>query len=117
MNLEPRQREDYSDRQIVAAHRVLVDLGQVLKSFEDCLVVVGGWVPDLLMDQVEEAHIGSIDVDLALEAEKLGQGRYAELLKALLNSRRYVQAKEPFRLYAEVDLDDGQPRSAWMWIF
>jgi len=37
MNLEPRQREDYSDRQIVAAHRVLVDLGQVLKSFEDCL--------------------------------------------------------------------------------
>jgi|GEM_PF-6407020 len=43
MTLEPRQREDYSDRQIAAAHRVLVDLGQVLKSFEDCLVVIGGW--------------------------------------------------------------------------
>ena len=53
MNLEPRQREDYSDRQIEAAHRVLVDLGQVLKSFEDCLVVVGGWVPDLLMEKAE----------------------------------------------------------------
>lgn len=109
MNFDPRQREDYSDRQIAAARRVLVDLGQVLKSFADCLVVVGGWVPDLLMDQAEEPHIGSIDVDLALEAEKLSQGKYAELLKALLNSRRYVQAKEPFRLYAEVDLDDGQP--------
>ncbi len=32
MNLEPRQREDYSDRQIAAARRVLVDLGQVLRS-------------------------------------------------------------------------------------
>jgi predicted nucleotidyltransferase len=108
MTLEPRQREDYSDRQIEAAHRVLVDLGQVLKSFEDCLVVVGGWVPDLLMEKAEEAHVGSIDVDLALDAGKLADGRYAELLKVLLDTRRYQQAEEPFKLYAEVDLKDGQ---------
>ena len=102
MNLQPRQREDYSDRQIAAAHRVLVDLGQVLKSLEDCLVVVGGWLPDLLMDKAEEAHVGSIDVDLALDAENLADARYAELLKALLNTRRYRQAEEPYKLYAEV---------------
>lgn len=36
MNPEPRQREDYSDRQVKAARRVLVDLGQVLASFVDC---------------------------------------------------------------------------------
>ena len=108
MELEPRQRGDYGDRQIAAAHRVLVDLGQVLKSFEDCLVVVGGWVPDLLMDQAEEAHVGSIDVDLALDAEKLANAKYAELLKALLDTRRYRQAEEPFKLHADVDLEDGQ---------
>lgn len=109
MNREPRQREDYSDRQITAARRVLVDLGQVLGSFEDSLVVVGGWVPDLLLEKSEEAHVGSIDVDLALDAEKLADGRYAELLKILLNTRRYKQAEEPFKLYADVDLEDGQP--------
>lgn len=109
MNLEPRQREDYSDRQIEAAHRVLVDLGQVLKCFEDCLVLVGGWIPDLLLPKGEEPHVGSIDVDLALDAEKLAEGQYAELLKALLNTRRYKQADEPFKLHAEVDLEDGQP--------
>jgi len=109
MNLEPRQREDYSDRQIAAARRVLVDLGQVLGSFEDCLVVVGGWVPDLLMENSDEAHVGSIDVDLALDTEKLAAGRYAELLKTLLDTRRYKQAEEPFKLHAEVDLEDGQP--------
>ncbi len=107
MNDEPRQRDDYSVRQIEAARRVLVDLGQVLKQFEDCLVVVGGWIPDLLLEATEEPHVGSIDVDLALDAEKLAEGQYAELLKALLNTRRYKQAEEPFRLYAEVNLEDG----------
>lgn len=109
MSLEPRQREDYSDRQIAAARRVLVDLGQVLKSYEDCLVVVGGWVPDLLMEKTEEAHVGSIDVDLALDAGKLADGRYAELIKSLHDTRRYQQADEPFKLYAEVNLEDGEP--------
>ena len=108
MNPEPRQREDYSARQIEAAHRVLVDLGQVLKQFEDCLVVVGGWIPDLLMPESDEPHVGSIDVDLALDAKKLAEGRYAKLLDTLLNTRRYKQADEPFRLFAEVDLQDGE---------
>jgi len=108
MNLEPRQREDYSARQIEAAYRVLVDLGQVLKQFEDCLVVVGGWIPDLLMPESEEKHVGSIDVDLALDSDKLAVGQYAKLLESLLNTRRYKQAEEPFKLIAEVDLGDGQ---------
>jgi hypothetical protein len=41
-----------------------MDIGQVLASFRDCLVVVGGWVPDLLISGAEEAHVGSIDVDI-----------------------------------------------------
>ena len=62
MNSEPRQRDDYNERQVEAAHRVLVDTGQVLTDFRDCLVVVGGWVPDLLLPDAEERHVGSIDV-------------------------------------------------------
>ena len=73
MNLEPRQREDYGNRQVEAARRVLVDLGQVLAAFTDCRVVVGGWTPDLLMPEAEEPHVGSIDVDLALDATKLNE--------------------------------------------
>jgi hypothetical protein len=68
MSPEPRHEGDYSDRQIDAAHRVLVDVGQVLASFGDAIVVVGGWVPDLLMPNAVPEHIGSIDVDLALDA-------------------------------------------------
>jgi len=76
---------------------VLVDVGQVLASFGDAIVVVGGWVPDLLLPAHASAHIGSIDVDLALDAAKLADGRYAELLKLLLDTGRYEKG----------DKDDG----------
>lgn len=108
MNFEPRQRDDYSPRQIEAARRVLVDLGQVLAAFKDCLVVVGGWVPDLLLDQVDEPHVGSIDVDLALDSNKLTGGRYAELLKLLFDTGRYKPGNKPFQLVVQVDLNDGE---------
>ena len=107
MTPEPRQRDDYSERQVLAAHRVLVDLGQVLASFADCIVVVGGWVPDLLLPEAEEPHVGSIDVDLALDAARLGDGRYAELLTLLLDTKRYRPGEKPFQLLVDVDLRDG----------
>jgi len=48
MTTEPRTQHDYGQRQIEAARRVLIDLGQVLGSwFADSIVVVGGWVPEL----------------------------------------------------------------------
>ena len=107
MNAEPRQKEDYSDRQIEAARRVLIDVGQVLASFTDCLVVVGGWVPDLLIPEAEESHVGSIDVDVALDAAKLNEGRYAEMLKLLIDTKRYRQGEKEFQLVTDVDLKDG----------
>lgn len=108
MNPEPRQRDDYSDRQVEAARRVLVDLGQVLAAFMDCVVVVGGWTPDLLLPEADEPHVGSIDVDLALDTAKLADGRYAELLKLLLDTKRYRKGAKDFQLVVEVDLKDGE---------
>jgi hypothetical protein len=108
MNSEPRQAGDYTDRQVEAARRVLVDVGQVLASFRDAIVVVGGWVPDLLLSKEHPPHIGSIDVDLALDAAKLEDGRYAELLKLLLDTGRYERGDKDFQLVTSVDLGDGE---------
>ena len=107
---DPRTQYDYTERAIEAAHRVLIDLGQVLGSyFDDSIVVVGGWVPDLLLPNAEEPHVGSIDVDLALDAEKLRGGRYAEIVRSLLATRRYEKTEDRFKLHARVDLADGGP--------
>jgi hypothetical protein len=108
MNPEPRSEADYSERQTKAARRVLVDVGQVLASFADCIVVVGGWTPDLLLPDADEPHVGSIDVDLALDAARLNHGRYAELVKLLLDTKRYRPGEKDFQLVVEVDLKDGE---------
>jgi hypothetical protein len=108
MNDEPRHQEEYSPRQTQAAHRVLIDLGQVLAQFKDCMVVIGGWVPDLLLEKADEPHIGSIDVDFALDAAKLNDGRYAEILKLLLGTKRYKKGAKDFQLVITVDLEDGE---------
>jgi len=107
MNSEPRNEADYGARQTEAARRVLVDVGQVLASFADSLVVVGGWAPDLLLPDADEPHVGSIDVDLALNAAKLNDGRYADIVKLLLDTRRYRFGGKTFQLVADVDLMDG----------
>ncbi len=71
----------------------------------------------------EEPHVGSIDVDLALDAAKLNDGRYAELVKLLLDTRRYRPGEKELQRVVAVDLNDGVakaieilPRSlsAWM---
>ena len=108
MNPEPRHESDYPDRQVEAARRVLVDVGQILASFRDAVVVVGGWVPALLLPAANPRHVGSIDVDLALDAAKLGGGRYADLLKLLLDTARYEKGDKNFQLVTTVDLGDGE---------
>ena len=101
MTPEPRNESDYSQRQTIAARPALVDVGQVLASFVDCLVVVGGWTPDLLLPDADEPHVGSIDVDLALDAAKLNDGRYAELVKLLLDTKRYRVGEKDFQLVVD----------------
>jgi hypothetical protein len=109
MSDEPRFADDYTNRLVDAARRVLVDVGQILDSFRESVVIVGGWVPDLLLPGQEPTHVGSIDLDLALDAGKLTDGRYAELLKLLLETGRYRQGEKDFQLVTDVDLKDGQP--------
>jgi hypothetical protein len=107
MNPEPRYESDYTQRQVDAAHRVLIDVGQVLASFADCMVVVGGWIPDLLIPDAGEPHSGSIDVDIALDAARLNDGRYADLVKLLLDTRRYRAGTQKFQFVTDVELNDG----------
>lgn len=109
MNEDLRYAGEYSSRQVEAAHRVLIDVHQVLAFFNDSLVVVGGWVPELLIPNAPEAHIGSVDVDVALDAEKLTGGLYADLLDLSLKTRRYKLGERAFQLITEVDLNDNEP--------
>ena len=88
--LEPQHASDYDDRTTVAVKSVLVEIGQVLGSYKYKFAVIGGAVPWLLLSETDMPHIGTLDVDLSLRADALGDGEYAQLVKSLLK-RGYRQ--------------------------
>jgi hypothetical protein len=59
-------RTDYHQIAVNAAYSVLIEIVRVLGEYRDNLVLIGGWVPQILFQNKSELHIGSIDIDLAL---------------------------------------------------
>jgi hypothetical protein len=106
---EPAIAADYDDRGARAAHAILVELGQVLGAHRDAFVIIGGTVPSLLLPGVEPQHIGSLDVDLDLDTEKLADHGYADLIEKLdaAGHERNVKGLKPFQIRRTVDLQDG----------
>ena len=60
------RRIDYTDDAVAAARSVLLELTRLLGEYRDDIVIIGGWVPELLLSRGDAPHIGSMDVDLAL---------------------------------------------------
>ena len=77
------KRIDYTAELVEAARSVLLEIMRVLGEYHDDIVIVGGWVPELLFSQADDEHIGSIDVDLALNHRKLDEVGYRTIFKFL----------------------------------
>jgi hypothetical protein len=109
---EPQFASDYDDRTTAAVKAVLIEIGQILGSFKGKFAVVGGAVPWLLLGNNDDMpHVGTLDIDLGLDAEALGEGEYATLVNALLG-HGYAQRKEfrRFQLVRQVaPVDGGAP--------
>ena len=60
-------RTDYTAEAVAACKSVLVELVHMLGELKDQMVVVGGWVPVLLVTDAAETHPGTLDVDVALQ--------------------------------------------------
>ena len=105
---EPQHANDYDDRTAKAVKQVLIEVGQILGSFRGKFAVVGGAVPWLLLDNAEMAHVGTMDIDLCLDAEALGSGEYAMLIDSL-TKQGYRQREKLrwFQLVRRIDADDG----------
>ncbi len=108
MPREPQSADDYDDRTTAAVKSVLIEIGQILGSFQGKFAVVGGAVPWLLLNNEEMPHVGSLDVDLGLDAEALGDGEYATLVEALRgNGYQQREGLKRFQLVREVRVKDG----------
>ncbi len=101
-----RSTSDYLPDAVEAAKSVLVELVHILGEYRDDMVVVGGWVPPLLMPD-SKGHVGSTDVDVALNHLAENDQAYARI-STLLKNRGYEQdEKQPFIWYRTVCIDGG----------
>jgi tRNA nucleotidyltransferase/poly(A) polymerase len=78
------KRTDYTAEAVEAARIVLLELTHLLGEYRDSIVIVGGWVPQLLIDHALRQHIGSLDVDVALNHRTLQDVGYKTILQLLL---------------------------------
>jgi hypothetical protein len=82
--------------------------------FRDKIVLVGGWVPDLLYPN--SGHIGSLDVDLAVSQSAIGANAYETILNRMIEAgyehhaspTRFTKAFAGVKEPVKVDLIGGQ---------
>ncbi len=105
---EPQSAADYDDRTTAAVKTVLVEIGQILGSFKGKFAVIGGAVPWLLLANADMPHVGTLDLDLGLDAEALGDGEYATLITSLMgHGYQQRDGLRRFQLVRQVPATDG----------
>jgi Nucleotidyl transferase AbiEii toxin, Type IV TA system len=109
-NGEPQNAADYDDRTTAAVKSVLVEIGQLLGSYKGKFALVGGAVPWLLLGESDMPHVGTLDIDLGLDAAALGDGEYAHLVEALIgNGYQQRDSIRRFQLVRTLDAKDDGP--------
>ena len=98
---------DYPTLLTQAAESVLLELVTVLGAYRDQIVVVGGMVPKLLIPAPEVPHVGTIDVDLALDHQRFAESGY-RTLHQLLSERGYQMDKNHPYIYRRSITASGQ---------
>jgi len=95
-------KRDYTAEAIAAAKSVLIELVHLLGEYRENTVLIGGWVPELLLSAGASLHVGSMDIDLALDHRRIGSAGYKMIRELLLNGG-YVQGTQPFIYYRDIE--------------
>src|SRR3989337_726932 len=95
-------KSQYRELDVRACKAVLLELVRLLAELKEEMVLIGGWAPTFLLPQSSEPHIGSLDIDVALNFAMIPDDTYQTIMKAFLK-RDYVQDKQqPFRFFRTV---------------
>lgn len=94
---------EYHDDAVAACKSVMIEVLTILGKHREHVVVVGGWVPPILFGS--GTHVGSIDVDLAVDWRTTPKHVY-ETIQRELSGRGYYNAPEgpPNRFLRDVHL-------------
>jgi hypothetical protein len=95
-------RRDYTAEAVEAARSVLIELVHLLGQYREHTVLIGGWVPELLFPGGATPHVGSMDIDLALDHRRIEEAGY-KMIRELLMERGYIEDRQPFVYYRDIE--------------
>jgi len=98
---------DYGKSEVDACLSVLVELMTVLGEFRDHIVLTGGWIPYFLVEERGHEHVGSLDIDIALNFQEISDDSYQTILQAL-KDQGYKQGEQPFIFLRTIAASDGR---------
>lgn len=96
---------DYSADAVEAARQVMLEVMRVLGEYKDSIVIVGGWVPELLLAATGARHIGSNDVDIALNHRKLTAAGYRTIREHLTKRGYWPDLDNPYVFLRSVPIN------------
>jgi hypothetical protein len=112
-------RSEYTPREIEACVIVMRDLFTSLKPYRNQIVLVGGWVPYFLLKKYPpsgseyDQHVGSLDIDIALDAFSIPTDAYKTILE-ILEERGFYHRKDklgkdvPASFLKRIIFEDGE---------
>ncbi len=104
-DIDLQQAVDYSEGQKEAAYAVLGEIVNLLQEFTDNMRIIGGWVPTLLYPDSD--HIGSIDVDVLLNQQKIENTNSYMTIKRILEKNGYSRHPEKYFTFVKTVEIDG----------
>jgi len=102
------RQSDYREAEVQACFSVLLEVMTVLGEFRENVVIVGGSVPSLLIPSAKEKHLGTLDIDLALDFKHISDDTYKTIVETL-RARGYYQkeGEQPFIFHRDTEDKSG----------
>ena len=108
----------FTTEQIEACVIVMRELFLYLKSYRNQIVLIGGWVPYFLLEKYKylgeyDQHIGSLDIDVALDAFSIPDTDYKTILE-ILSGKGFYPRKDvlgrdiPASFSKKITLENGK---------
>lgn len=87
---------DLDSRLVETSKSILLEIMTILGAYRKLLVLVGGWAPYFIIEMFKPSndnfiHAGSLDIDIAVNPEKISEVEYASMLK-LIEARGYAHS-------------------------
>ena len=102
--MEEKEITDHKEKVIKATRQVLLEVFKLLENFHESLILVGGWVPIMIIPEAEDKHVGTLDVDLVINDKSLIETG-SETIEDILLANGYHHEAEPGRYFKTIEID------------